>query len=275
MVFNRGSSSRRDCATTERGSASVGVCGSASLPPYFVPLLVDGLEIRVVLQRKVLAPDRGVDGFVGELDDAEERIAGFLLALEDVHEQRRDRGGPTAVETMRAMSVLRFMSYSTGGLETAPSSMCPTELWQRMQERSRSPGVYRSSHRLHDVFVTAKAVSLGDLAVARKNPDRLVERSGREIERVPEAVADLRRVLSDEIVRCVAVVAHGDRTMAALYPAVELFAHDVAVRARAGIVREIGVAPCIDEGVARETHERAEDDGGYDRTDMQPRTRRR
>ena len=33
-VFRRGSSSRRDCATIDRGSACVGVRGTASLPPY-------------------------------------------------------------------------------------------------------------------------------------------------------------------------------------------------------------------------------------------------
>ena len=33
MIFSRGSSSSRDWATTDRGSAPVGVRGSASLPP--------------------------------------------------------------------------------------------------------------------------------------------------------------------------------------------------------------------------------------------------
>jgi hypothetical protein len=36
MRFRRGSSAIRDCATTERGSAAVGVRGNASLPPYRV-----------------------------------------------------------------------------------------------------------------------------------------------------------------------------------------------------------------------------------------------
>ena len=34
IVFSRTSSSRRDCATTDRGSACDGVRGTASLPPY-------------------------------------------------------------------------------------------------------------------------------------------------------------------------------------------------------------------------------------------------
>ena len=40
----------------------------------------------VVLQRKVLAPYRGIFGVVGQLDDAIKRIARLLFALEDIHQ---------------------------------------------------------------------------------------------------------------------------------------------------------------------------------------------
>ena len=46
--------------------------------------LIDRPPIAVVLQGEVLAPDLRILRVVGQLDDAEERIARFLLALEDV-----------------------------------------------------------------------------------------------------------------------------------------------------------------------------------------------
>ena len=57
------------------------------------PLLIHGPQVAVVLQRKVLSPDRGIDGVVGQLDDAEERVLRFPLPLHDVDEERRDRRG--------------------------------------------------------------------------------------------------------------------------------------------------------------------------------------
>ena len=40
----------------------------------------------VILQRKVLAPHRGIFGIVGQLDHAIKRIARLLFALEDIHQ---------------------------------------------------------------------------------------------------------------------------------------------------------------------------------------------
>ncbi len=57
------------------------------------PLLIHGLQVAVVLQRKVLAPDRGVLGLVSQLDDAEERILRLPLPFRDVDEECRDRRG--------------------------------------------------------------------------------------------------------------------------------------------------------------------------------------
>ena len=53
------------------------------------PLLIHCALVGVVVQRKVLAPDCRVRRVVIDLDDAEERILGFLLAFDDVDEQRR------------------------------------------------------------------------------------------------------------------------------------------------------------------------------------------
>src|SRR5262249_57976881 len=43
-----------------------------------------GLQIRVVLHRPVLAPHLGVDRVLGHIDQPDERLPCFLLALEDV-----------------------------------------------------------------------------------------------------------------------------------------------------------------------------------------------
>ena len=65
-------------------------------------LLVHRAAVVIVLQRKILAPDRRVLRLVGEFDDAEERIPRLLLVLKDRDENdraddradaRRDRRG--------------------------------------------------------------------------------------------------------------------------------------------------------------------------------------
>jgi hypothetical protein len=50
-------------------------------------LLVDGAPIVVVLQGKILAPDGRVDGFLGELHHAKERIPRLLFTLDDRDEK--------------------------------------------------------------------------------------------------------------------------------------------------------------------------------------------
>src|SRR4030095_6785988 len=55
LVFRRGSSSSRDCATTERGSACDGVRGMASLPAVVGTLDIRGAVVGVVLEGKILA----------------------------------------------------------------------------------------------------------------------------------------------------------------------------------------------------------------------------
>ena len=84
----------RDCATTERGSACVGVRGIGFASAIARALLVHRAAIVIVLQREILAPDGGVIGFVGEFHDAEERILRLLFVLEDRDENdhAEDRG---------------------------------------------------------------------------------------------------------------------------------------------------------------------------------------
>jgi hypothetical protein len=64
-------------------------------------LLIDRAQVTVVLERKILAPDRRIVDIVGKIDDAEKRILGFLFPLHDVCQKRkpgdraeeRDEGG--------------------------------------------------------------------------------------------------------------------------------------------------------------------------------------
>jgi hypothetical protein len=92
IFFSRGSSSIFDCATTDRGSAFVGVRGNAAA--VFGADLIHRALVVVVLEREILAPDRGVHGVVGEFDHAEEGILRLLFAFHDVHEEGEsdDRG---------------------------------------------------------------------------------------------------------------------------------------------------------------------------------------
>src|SRR5919109_1524874 len=71
--------------------ARVGLCGGAwyglaATEPC--ALLVNRAQIGIVLQRKVLPPEGWIGGLVVQIDDAIERISGFLLTLEDVDQQR-------------------------------------------------------------------------------------------------------------------------------------------------------------------------------------------
>ena len=71
----------------------VGCAGHRLAAAVARPLLIDGAQVGVVLQRKVLPPDRGIDGLVGQLHDAEEGVLRFPLAFHDVDEEGRDRRG--------------------------------------------------------------------------------------------------------------------------------------------------------------------------------------
>ena len=87
----------RDCATTERGSACVGVRGIGFAAAVTRALLIDRAAVVVVLQRKILSPDGGIIGLVVQFHDAEERILRLLFVLknrdEKDHAEDRARAG--------------------------------------------------------------------------------------------------------------------------------------------------------------------------------------
>src|SRR5215813_2887696 len=66
---------------------------------------------------------------------------------------------------------------------------------------------------------------------------------------MPESVRCLRGILADEVCRGVAVIAGRHRTVRRLEPAVELFAHNMAVGAGRRIVSEVGPPLGIREGI--------------------------
>ncbi len=89
----------------------------------------------------------------------------------------------------------------------------------------------------------------GHLAVSLGYLDRLVERVGSEIIRMPKTVGGLCVVFADEIMRRVAIVAGRDRMMARLLPAVVLLIHYVAVGTRRWIIAQVGITLRVNERV--------------------------
>ena len=90
---------------------------------------------------------------------------------------------------------------------------------------------------------------LGDLPAVRFDLNIVLVAARGEKKRMPEAVGRFRRILADEVCRGVAAVAVGHRPVRRLEPAVELFAHDVAVGAGRRIIGEVGPTLGIGESV--------------------------
>src|SRR5215475_14659750 len=66
---------------------------------------------------------------------------------------------------------------------------------------------------------------------------------------MPEPVRCLRRIFAHKICRGVAAIAGGNRAVRRLEPAIELFAHDVAVGAGCRVVSEIGPTLGVGESI--------------------------
>ena len=81
--------------------------------------------------------------------------------------------------------------------------------------------------------------------------------AGREVERMPESVVCLYGIFPDDIVRCVAIIAGSGGVMARLQPCIILSPHHVAIHARGGIVRQIGISLGINERVGPQAQRQA------------------
>src|SRR5438093_420416 len=109
----------------------------------------------------------------------------------------------------------------------------------------RPPG--RIDHGVDECLVAAYAVLADDVAVARRDLDRLLEVLQGEGGGVAKAVVGLRRPLREARVRQMTLDARRGVPVAALEPAAVLVVHDVAVHARAGVGGEIGEAVRVAE----------------------------
>lgn len=101
-----------------------------------------------------------------------------------------------------------------------------------------------------DVLVAVPAGVLGDLMIEFSDLDGIGIPAGGEVEGMPEAVIRFDRVLSEDVVGRVAVIAGGCDAMARLQPGVVLRSHHVAIGAGCRIVGEVGVALRVDKGIA-------------------------
>ena len=105
-------------------------------------------------------------------------------------------------------------------------------------------------------FASAIARLAGSARIGSGNTPR------REVVRVPEAVAWPSSRTWRQRVGHVTVVAHGDRAMAALDPAVVLLVHDVAVRAGPRVVGHVGPASRVHKRVRAEPERHPEHQHG-------------
>src|SRR6185369_4654856 len=72
-----------------------GVAGAEAAPAVLGRRGQGRLEVAVVLSGPVLAPDLRVHRVLGHLDQAHERLASLLLALEDVGQKGQEQDGET------------------------------------------------------------------------------------------------------------------------------------------------------------------------------------
>lgn len=93
--------------------------------------------------------------------------------------------------------------------------------------------------RLHDFLVATAARRLRHGAIRPGDPDRLVEPSGREHERVAKPVRCLHREFRNERVRRVTIVTGGHGAVASPRPPLVLGLHHVAVGASRRVVSQV------------------------------------
>ena len=111
--------------------------------------------------------------------------------------------------------------------------------------RKEGAGIYLVS----DLRMTMPARVLSHRAAAGLHGNRLMEIAGRESVGMPKTVVRLRPVFTHEVVRRMAIVAGGHRAVARLHPGIIMVLHDMAVRARFRVVREVRSATGVDERV--------------------------
>ena len=107
--------------------------------------------------------------------------------------------------------------------------------------------------RRGDLFMTAPARAFRNAVIELRDFDGVGIPASGEVKGVPEAVVGLHRVLAEEIMRRVAIVACCDRMVARLHPGVVLALHDMTIRARGRIIRQVGISLGIKKRVRGKT----------------------
>ena len=118
----------------------------------------------------------------------------------------------------------------------------------------------RHRDRFHHRLMAVSTGLLGHPTVAFVDLYRFVECIGREIVRVPKSVRSFRVILPEEVMGRMTVVAGGNGFVTGLQPAAVLLVHDMAVRAGARVVAEIGISLRIHERVNPNARRKAHSD---------------
>jgi hypothetical protein len=98
---------------------------------------------------------------------------------------------------------------------------------------------------MNEISMTTQTVILKDFGIVRLNANRLVKILKRKTLGMVIAVRSFGNIFSDQIVRKVAIDAHGGGMVRTFLPRGELVIHDMAIGARLRIGGKIGKAVCI------------------------------
>jgi len=132
----------------------------------------------------------------------------------------------------------------------------------RMAARALQPFGLAVNHvavdRGGDVFMTSAACVLDDSMIEFRDLDGVRIPAGREVKGMPEAVVGFHRILPENIVGSVAIVAGGRRAMAGFQPGIILGAHHMTIRAGSRVIGEIGITLGVNEGEAAEPDHQAQ-----------------
>ena len=117
--------------------------------------------------------------------------------------------------------------------------------------------------RVRDFFVTIPARVLGYFVIFRSDAKWIRKPARREVERMPESIPRLHMVFAEDVVvRRMTIVTCCNRLVARLGPRCIVLAHDMAVRARGRIIRQIRSALRVNERVCTDPERHPEEDHG-------------
>src|SRR5687767_7099691 len=97
----------------------------------------------------------------------------------------------------------------------------------------------RAFNRLHNFLMTFAAGLFSYFPPSLRDVNVVFKPARREVVGMPETVACFGCVLANESGRRVAIVAHGDCTMARFHPAAKLLLHDMTIHTRFSVVSHV------------------------------------